>query len=625
MAPMRPSARTLLVTLLDAALIIAASAAVVIALGGRSRFDVAGVRVTLRAASNALVLAAAFGALRLWLGRGLRPLPAIARPDDTCVDTERQRFASPAPPTPAVWLYGAAALLGSLVWVVPHLLNIRHVPDAGDPIFSAWRIAALAHQLATDPRHLWDGNIFYPLPLTITYSDSLFLQSLLALPFLLAHADPLVVANALMVVSFPARGLAFFHATWRITGDPQAALVASLVGAWSPFYPDHYSQLELNWSMFVPLAILALLRLLADPRWKTGILFGAALAAQCLACMYVAVMLVSGLVPFALVMAVAWRVRPSARVARAAGGAALVLLPIVAALGVPYLKSREAHGERSLTEVSEGSASPRDYGDATVRLVTYRWQSRKHHHVERELFPGSSSLVLGAAGILPPLTPVTIATLVTGAVAFDWSLGVKGLTYDDLYHRSSVYRGLRVVSRFSVMVDTALAFLAAFGARRVLGLAHGRATRAVVCAALCGIVLVDLRMDPRLQPYPADAPAIYRAVRPQMVLAEMPDGHVLDSMYFSTRHWARLLDGYSGYFPSAPDFDRAKREFPSPESIAILRNRGATHLTYNCAWETRRGRCEHVLRDLEANPSLELVALARWQQAQVSLYRIKER
>src|SRR5260221_1970992 len=137
MAPKRPSARAVLVTLLDAALVIAASAAVVIALGGRSRFDVAGVRVTLRAASNALVLAAAFGALRLWLGRGLRPLPAIARPDDTCVDTERQRFASPAPPTPAVWLYWAAALLGSLVWVVPHLLNIRHVPDAGDPIFSA--------------------------------------------------------------------------------------------------------------------------------------------------------------------------------------------------------------------------------------------------------------------------------------------------------------------------------------------------------------------------------------------------------------------------------------------------------------------------------------------------------
>ena len=623
MAPMRPSARTLLVTLLDAALIIGASAAVVIALGGRSRFDVAGVRVTLRAASNALVLAAAFGALRLWLGRGLRPLPAIARPDDTCVDTERQRFASPAPPTPAVWLYGAAALLGSLVWIAPQLLHVREVPDAGDPVFSAWRIAALAHQLVTDPRHLWDGNIFYPLPLTITYSDSLFLQSLLALPFLLAHADPLVVANALMAVSYPARGLAFFYATWRITGDPQAALVAALVGAWSPFYPQHYSQLELNWSVFVPLAILALLRMLADPRWKTGILFGAALAGQCLACMYIAVMLVSGLVPFAIMMAVAWRVRPSARVARAVAGAGLVLLPIVAVLGVPYMKSREAHGERSLKEVSDGSASPRDYGDAHIRLVAYRWQSGAYHHAERELFPGSSSIGLGAAGILPPLTPVAIATLLTGALAFDWSLGLKGLTYDDLFRRSSVYRGLRVVARFSAMVDAALAFLCAFGAKRILGLAHKPVTRAAICAALCLIILVDLHMDPMLRPYPPDAPGIYRVVTPQMVLADMPDGHVIDSMYFSTRHWARLLDGYSGYFPSAPDFDVAKREFPSPESVEILRRRGATHLTYNCAWEARQGRCDDVLRELTANPSLELVARSRWQQAEVRLYRLK--
>jgi hypothetical protein len=623
MVPLRPPARAFLVTLADAGLILFAAAAVVVALGGRTRIDVAGMRVSFRGAANLFLLAAVCAVVRMAIGWRLRPLPILPPGDPGRVEAERRRLADPGPASRGVWICAGLALAGSLIWALPQLEHLRQVPDAGDPVFSAWRIAALAHQLSTDPRHLWDGNIFYPVPLTITYSDSLFLQSLLALPFLLAHVDPLVVANALMAVSYPARGLAFFYATWRITGDPQAALVASLVGAWSPFYPQHYSQLELNWSMFVPLAILALLRALADPRWKTGFLFGAALAGQCLACMYIAVMLVSGLVPFAIMMAVAWRVRPSARIARAVGGAALVLLPIIAMLGVPYMKGREAHGERSLKEVSDGSASPRDYGDAHIRLVAYQWQSGKYHHAERELFPGSSSLVLGTAGILPPLTPVAIATLVSGAFAFDWSLGLKGLTYDDLYRRSSVYRGLRVVARFSAMVDAALAFLCAFGAKRILARAQKPATRAVTCAALCLIVLVDLHMDPMLHPYPPDAPGIYGAVTPQMVLAEMPDGHVIDSMYFSTRHWARLLDGYSGYFPSAPDLDTAKREFPSPTSVAILRQRGATHVTYNCAWEARRGRCDNVLRELAANPSLELVARDLWQQAEVRLYRIK--
>src|SRR5258708_35396634 len=94
------------------------------------------------------------------------------------------------------------------------------------------------------------------------------------------------------------------------------------------------------------------------------------------------------------------------------------------------------------------------------------------------------------------------------------------------------------------MVDSALAFLFAFGAKGILGLRHKPVTRAAICAALCLIILVDLHMDPMLRPYPPDAPGIYRVVTPQMVLADMPDGPVIDSMYFSTRPWARLLDRF---------------------------------------------------------------------------------
>ena len=86
----------------------------VILLGGRTRFDVGGLRVTLRAATNLLVFAAAFGALRLWLGRGSRSSPPSRVPWTAPLETERARLAAPAPATRAVWLYGAAALLGSL-------------------------------------------------------------------------------------------------------------------------------------------------------------------------------------------------------------------------------------------------------------------------------------------------------------------------------------------------------------------------------------------------------------------------------------------------------------------------------------------------------------------------------
>ncbi|HEX6462947.1 MAG TPA: hypothetical protein VFZ98_00785 [Vicinamibacterales bacterium] len=612
------------VTLLDIVVIVSASAALVIMLGGRTRLHFGDTQIGLQSPVNALLISAASAALRFVIGRRLRPLPAIPLPNDDLLALERARIAEPEPVTRRVLWYAVLAGVGSSLWVIPHLVQLRHVTDPGDPVFSAWRIAALAHQLVTDPRHLWNGNIFYPFPYTLTYSDGVVLEALVGAAPVLAGVDPLLVANALTIIAYPARGLAFFLLGWRVTGDPQAALVGALIGACSPFYAEHYPHLELQWTMFVPLALLGLLRVCGSPRWKTGLMFGLAVAAQCLACMYVAVQLLTFLVPFSVCIALAWRPRPLRRVLAAAAAAALVVTPVAAGLGVSYLKSRAIHGDRGLEEVAQGSASPRDYGDAHIRLVTYRWQSGRFHHPERERFPGSTPVALAAVAIAPPLTATAIATLVSGSFAFDWSLGLNGFTYYDLYRRSAVYRGMRVAARFGAIVEAALAILAVYGARRLIGIARTDRTRAAVCGALSVLVLIDLRMDPGLKPYLSTVPDVYRSVGPKMVLAEFPDGHPLDHMYFSTRHWARLLDGYSGFYPPIPELGRAQRDFPSADAVATLRALGATHLTYNCAFAESRDRCVEVFRQLDANPALELVTTQTWESAPVALYRFKQ-
>ena len=621
MVPTWSRVRKILVTLLDAGLIVAGSAAIVITLGGGTRFDVAGVRISVRAVGNVLIFFGSFAVLRLLLGRGHRLLPVVRLPDRAGIEAERLRFAAPERASPAVWAYAAATFLGSLVWIAPHLADLRQVPDPGDPLFSAWRIARLAHQLSTDPAHLFDGNIFFPLPLTLTYSDSTFLQGLIGAPFILAGADALLVANLLTLLAFPACGLSFFFAAWRLTADPRAALVAGLLGAWHPFHAEHYSHLELHWVMFVPLAIVAALRMLAAPRWTTGLWFGAAVAAQWLASMYVGVMLMSFLAPFVAVVALAWRVRPSWRLAAALATAGAVVLPAVIGLGLPYLKSRDARGERGREEVWNGSAVPRDYGATHIRMTTYTWRSRGSNRDERELFPGTATLVLAAAGAVPPLTGAAVATIVAGALTFDWSLGFNGLTYDDLYKRSVAHRGMRVPARFSVVVGAALALLAAFGARRLLRLGRSPTAQSAICAALAVLVLFDLRFNPRLQGYYASIPSIYERVTPEMVLAELPRLHDTDYMYFATRHQARLLGGYSGFVPSEPRLWDAFDAFPTPAGIEALRQLGATHVTYNCRFERRERSCERMVQALDENPALELVASERWERAEVRLYR----
>jgi hypothetical protein len=224
------------------------------------------------------------------------------------------------------------------------------------------------------------------------------------------------------------------------------------------------------------------------------------------------------------------------------------------------------------------------------------------------------------------LTAASIATLVAGAAAFDWSLGLRGLTYDDLYKRSVVFRGMRMPARFSVLVGAALALLAAHGARRILRLGRTAAQRGTICAALALIVLFDLRMDPHLRTYPSQIPRIYRSVTPDMVLMELPrdygraDRYFSPSyMYFSTWHWAHLLGGYSGFMPVDPVFEDALRNFPDPEAVAAFRQFGATHLTFNCSFEPVR--CSEVLAALDANPTLELFRRDTWQSAEVRIYR----
>src|SRR6187455_591555 len=195
MASSRTKAASGWLTLLDATLLLAGAAAIVTLLGARGRFDIAGVRVTIRAATNLIYLTAALALLRAALGGRTRFLPSFSAGDRSRFDADRERFATPAPFTPRVALCALATAAGSIVWILPHLLHPRMVPDYGDPLFSAWRIARIAHQLVADPRHLFDGNIFHPLPLTLTLSDSTFLQAILGAPFILGGIDPLIVAN----------------------------------------------------------------------------------------------------------------------------------------------------------------------------------------------------------------------------------------------------------------------------------------------------------------------------------------------------------------------------------------------------------------------------------------------
>jgi hypothetical protein len=518
-------------------------------------------------------------------------------------------------------LSAAVTVFLSTIWIWPHAAHLRQVPDRGDPVFSAWRLARFAHQLRHDPAHLFDGNIFYPRPYTLAYSDATLLEGAAAAPFIWAGADPLVVANGLFLIAFPLCGLAFFYAGWRLTGNPMAAVVTGVLGAWYPFHAEHYSHLELQWFMFVPLVVVAVVDTIVDPSWRRGLLVGALLALQCLASMYLGLMLATVLVPLTGVALLRYRIASVPRLLSALGAAAIVALPVAALLSIPYDRARAAHGERSVQEVLEGSATPGDYLKTPRRLATYAWHTRQFNRPERELYPGTSTLSLAAIGLLALPSGPALPLLAGGLAAFDWSLGLNGLTYRSL-SALSPYKSIRVPARFAVLAGAALILLAGFGAHRIVTQGSGRRPL-VLTIVLAATVLLDLRVKSELVDYYSRIPSLYEHITPDAVLAELPTGHEIDYMYFSTRHWAHLLSGYSGFIPADAGLAADLSLFPAPQSIDGLRGRGATHVTYNCAFERSVERCRHNQAELARNPHLEMLATEIWQGGSVQLYRLK--
>src|SRR4029434_9264550 len=127
----------------------------------------------------------------------------------------------------------AALGLGAALMLLLHqqVQHLDSVPDLGDPLFSIWRVGWVNHQPLSDPRPLFDTNIFYPERLTLTFSDPIVLPALTAAPALALGIHPVVVYNLLLLSGFWVSGIAVYLLLMRLTGSARAAFVGGLVYA----------------------------------------------------------------------------------------------------------------------------------------------------------------------------------------------------------------------------------------------------------------------------------------------------------------------------------------------------------------------------------------------------------
>jgi hypothetical protein len=155
------------------------------------------------------------------------------------------------------------------------------------------------------------------------------------------------------------------------------------------------------------------------------------------------------------------------------------------------------------------------------------------------------------------------------------------------------FAGLRVPARYAMIAALFISMLAGIGAARL---------RRRTVFVLCALVLVETAFVPmyvnqtwggggivppaRVEPS-AGAPPVYRQlalVPDNVVLTELPFGDPaweLRYVYYSTVHWKRLVNGYSGGFPQSYKVRvaRLQRIAEAPdEAWTTLQEAGTTHV-----------------------------------------------
>jgi len=603
-------------------------ALIVVFFGEISRFYLYGIPISIRTAARPFAIGLAVLALRHWLVphhpvlRRLRPF-FVSRDDSG--EQHLLPQSRPASRTLGEWVLvttAACALVFAATW--PQVIRLDAVPDLGDPLFSVWRMAWIAHQLPIDPVHLFDGNTFYPERLTLTYSDPMLVPALMAAPLIWAGVHQIYAYTIVFLSGFVLSGVTMFALVRALTGRRAAAAVAAVMFMLYPYRFEHYSHAELQMTIWMPLVLLNLHRAIAFGRMRNGVLTGVFLALQTLSSLYYGVFLATFMVPLGLTLWVA-KGRPKAALRTLAAGA-LVAAALTSPVAVAYLANRSVLGERSSVAIKFYSARPADYLSPHFRSARYGEFSAGGKS-ERQLFPGLAPIALAVAGLWPPLNAARLGYMAALAIAFDGSLGLNGVIYPWLHEYGVVFRGLRVPARFSILVGMTLAILSGYAMARWVR-RWPRASGLLTAVAI-GLVIVDAWPTIEFKRVWRQPPAIYAELphAPQpAVLAEFPAGPFDDFpyIYFSTFHWLRLVNGNSGFFPpSYAAFIRETRTFPDEASLAYLRERGVEYVAVHGAFYHSPQEWIAVEQAVAAQPALEKITSALFAGRPSTLYRLK--
>ena len=510
----------------------------------------------------------------------------------------------------------------------PLIMHMDESLKLGDPAFNTWVLAWDVHSLTSDPFNLFNTNIFYPLTKnTLAFSEHLIADMLVAFPVILITHNPVLAYNLILFLSFVLSGFGMFLLINYYIKDSYSAFVGGVVFAFCTIRFAHFEHMQLLTAQWMPFALLYLDKFLHKGDYRNLALLYIFYVLQVLSCWYLAFYVTIVLGVYALGIFMTNEEARKKLFQRSYQIKSILfsicILVAVAPFAYPYLQVAHEYGfTRTLDEVALFSADLGDYlltpiHNLVYGMFSYSFQINRNS-AEHSLFPGITVIILSLCGLflvrkielngqsrfalIDTTNRMQRIYLAIGLVAFILSLGYPlhffghiiyiDLPYKYLFEYFPGFKSMRVPSRFAIVLMFSLSILAGYGLSRLIG-SEPKIKRATISLIVLSLIVIESLYIPvsiNTMPTGQEIPEVYRWLTNEtgdFAIVELPSELFSDTkyMYYSTYHWKKLVNGYSGFVPDY--YSGTMKEllsFPSNESINLLKNLGVKYVVIHAKY-----------------------------------------